>query len=63
MPPKMCPQKCAPKMPLTDTACKEATCPEGRPRVRLAEETALYLELTTAGGKYCRGKARHGGKE
>ena len=58
-----CPQKCAPKMPLTDTACKKATCPDGRPSVRLADEKALYLEVTAAGGKYWRWKYRHGGKE
>ena len=50
-------------MPLTDTACKKATCPEGRPSVRLADEKALYLEVTAAGGKYWRWKYRHGGKE
>lgn len=50
-------------MPLTDTACRKATCPEGRPSVRLADEKALYLEVTAAGGKYWRLKYRHGGKE
>ncbi len=50
-------------MPLTDTACKKATCPEGRHSVRLADEKALYLEVTAAGGKYWRWKYRHGGKE
>ena len=50
-------------MPLTDTACKKATCPEGRPSVRLADEKALYLEVTAAGGKDWRWKYRHGGKE
>ena len=50
-------------MPLTDTACKKATCPDGRPSVRLADEKALYLEVTAAGGKYWRWKYRHGGKE
>lgn len=50
-------------MPLTDTACKKATCPEGRPNIRLADEKALYLEVTTAGGKYWRWKYRFGGKE
>ena len=50
-------------MPLTDTACKKAACPEGRPSVRLADEKALYLEVTAAGGKYWRWKYRHGGKE
>ena len=50
-------------MPLTDTACKKAACPEGRPSVRLADEKALYLEVTAAGGKYWRWKYRYGGKE
>lgn len=50
-------------MPLTDTACKKATCPEGRPGVRLADEKALCLEVTAAGGKYWRWKYRHGDKE
>lgn len=50
-------------MPLTDTACKKATCPEGRPSVRLADEKALYLEVTAAGGKYWRWKYRYAGKE
>lgn len=45
-------------MPLTDTACKKATCPEGRPSVRLADEKALYLEVTAVGGKYWRWKYR-----
>lgn len=50
-------------MPLTDTACRKAACPEGRPSVRLADEKALYLEITAAGGKYWRWKYRFGGKE
>lgn len=58
MPPEMCPQ-----MPLTDTACKKAVCPEGRASTRLADEKSLYLEVTAAGGKYWRWKYRHGGKE
>ena len=58
MPPEMCPH-----MPLTDTACKKAVCPEGRASVRLADEKSLYLEVTAAGGKYWRWKYRHAGKE
>ena len=50
-------------MPLTDTACKKAVCPEGRASVRLADEKSLYLEVTAAGGKYWRWKYRHAGKE
>ena len=50
-------------MPLTDTACKKAVCPAGKPSIRLADEKALYLEVTAAGGKYWRWKYRYGGKE
>ena len=50
-------------MPLTGTACKKTTCPEGRSGVRLADEKALCLEVTAAGGKYWRWKYRHGDKE
>ena len=57
-----CPLKNAPKMPLTDTACKKAVCPPDQPRLRLADEKGLYLEATKA-GKYWRWKYRHGGKE
>ena len=57
-----CPLKNAPKMPLTDTACKKAVCPPDQPRLRLADEKGLYLEATKA-GKYWRWKNRHGGKE
>ena len=49
-------------MPLTDTACKKATCPPGKPRERLADEKGLYLEVTPA-GKYWRWKYRYAGKE
>lgn len=49
-------------MPLTDTACKKAACPPGKPRERLADEKGLYLEVTPA-GKYWRWKYRYGGKE
>ena len=49
-------------MPLTDTACKKASCPPGKPRERLADEKGLYLEVTPA-GKYWRWKYRYAGKE
>ena len=49
-------------MPLTDTACKKAACPPGKPRERLADEKGLYLEVTPA-GKYWRWKYRYAGKE
>lgn len=50
-------------MPLTDTACKNARCPEGRPYQRLADAGGLYLEVTATGSKLWRWKYRHGGKE
>lgn len=50
-------------MPLTDTECKRAACPADRPRIRLADEKGMYLEVTAAGGKYWRMKYRHAGKE
>lgn len=50
-------------MPLTDTACKKAVCPAEKAAVKLADEKALYLEVTRAGGKYWRWKYRYGGKE
>ncbi|MBH2009142.1 MAG: integrase arm-type DNA-binding domain-containing protein [Xanthomonadaceae bacterium] len=49
-------------MPLTDTACKKVVCPPEKPRLRLADEKGLYLEVNQA-GKYWRLKYRHGGKE
>lgn len=49
-------------MPLTDTACRKATCPPDKPRLRLADEKGLYLEVNQV-GKYWRWKYRFGGKE
>ncbi|MCZ2405751.1 MAG: tyrosine-type recombinase/integrase [Burkholderiales bacterium] len=49
-------------MPLTDIACKKAACPPDQPRLRLADEKGLYLEVNRA-GKYWRWKYRFGGKE
>lgn len=49
-------------MPLTDTTCKKAACPPDKPRLRLADEKGLYLEVNQA-GKYWRWKYRFGGKE
>lgn len=57
------PTKCAPKMPLTKLECDRATCPKDKKAVRLADGHGMYLEVTTAGGKYWRLKYRHGGKE
>ena len=50
-------------MPLTDLACRKATCPPDRPRKRLADSLGMYLEVTPAGGRYWRLKYRHGGVE
>ena len=48
---------------LTDTACRNATCPEDRPRVRLADAGGLYLEVAPNGSKRWFVKYRFGGKE
>ena len=50
-------------MPLTDTACRNAKCPEGKPRLRLADGGGLYLEVLPSGGKYWKLKYRFAGKE
>jgi len=50
-------------MPLTKIECDRATCPPGKPHVRLADGHGMYLEVTAAGGKYWRMKYRHAGKE
>ena len=36
-------------MPLTDTACKNAKCPAGRPYLRHADAAGPYLEVTKTG--------------
>ena len=50
-------------MPLTDTACKNAKCPEGRAVQRFSDASGLYLEVTKTGAKLWRCKYRYGGKE
>jgi integrase len=50
-------------MPLTDTACKNAKCGEGRPYQRFADSGGLYLEVTATGSKLWRWKYRFNGKE
>lgn len=56
-------------MPLTDTACRNAKCPDDRAYVRLSDAGGLYLEVTRpgtknpAGSKLWRWKYRHLGKE
>jgi integrase len=48
---------------LTDTACRNATCPQGKPRHRLADSGGLYLEVAPNGSKRWFAKYRFGGKE
>ena len=48
---------------LTDPACKNATCPEGKARARLADAGGLYLEVAPNGSKRWFAKYRFGGKE
>lgn len=48
---------------LTDTACRNATCPDGKPRHRLAAGGGLYLEVAATGSKRWFAKYRFGGKE
>lgn len=50
-------------MPLTDAACKNAKCPEGRARERYSDAGGLYLEVQPSGGKHWRWKFRFSGKE
>ena len=49
-------------MPLTDTACRNATA-AGKPYKRHADAGGLYLEVTAAGSKLWRWKYRVDGKE
>jgi len=48
---------------LTDADCRNATCPEGKPRARLADAGGLYLEVTPNGARRWFVKYRFGGKE
>lgn len=48
---------------LTDAACKNASCPEDRARVRLTDASGLYLEVSPNGAKRWFWKYRFGGKE
>ena len=48
---------------LTDAECKNATCPTGRSRARLACSGGLYLEISPAGSKRWFWKYRKDGKE
>ena len=48
---------------LTDAECKNATCPPGKKRERLACSGGLYLEVSPAGSKRWFYKYRKDGKE
>jgi len=48
---------------LTDAECKNATCPTGKTRARLACSGGLYLEISPAGSKRWFYKYRKDGKE
>ncbi|MEI7969937.1 MAG: tyrosine-type recombinase/integrase [Betaproteobacteria bacterium] len=50
-------------MPLTDAACKNAKCPDGRAFQRLSDSGGLRLEVTKTGAKLWRWKYRYLGKE
>ena len=36
---------------LTDSECREATCPPDKARARLTDASGLYLEISPAGSK------------
>ncbi|WP_128001089.1 tyrosine-type recombinase/integrase [Piscinibacter defluvii] len=48
---------------LRDLDCRNAKCPDGKSRLRLADAQGLYLEVLPNGGRYWRLKYRHGGVE
>jgi hypothetical protein len=48
---------------LTDAACKKASCPEGKTRLRLPDSGGLYLEVAPNGSKRWFAKYRFEGKE
>jgi len=48
---------------LRDVDCRNATCPEGKPRHRHADAGGLYLEVAASGSKRWFVKYRFGGKE
>lgn len=50
-------------MPLTDPACRNASCPAGEARKRYADAGGLYLEALPTGAKLWRWKYRFQGKE
>jgi integrase len=50
-------------VPLTDVACRNATCPAGKQRERYTDGLGMYLEVMPTGRKYWRLKYRFGPKE
>lgn len=50
-------------MPLTDIACRGATCPPDKARARFADSGGLYLEVTPAGRRHWFWKYRFAAKE
>jgi len=50
-------------MPLTDVACRNASCPAGKARERFYDANGMYLEVMPTGSKYWRLKYRFAGKE
>lgn len=48
---------------LTDKQCKNASCPEGKARVRLADAGGLYLEVSSSGSRRWFWKFYFDGKE
>ena len=48
---------------LRDVDCRNASCPEGKPRHRLADAGGLYLEVAASGSKRWFVKYRFAGKE
>lgn len=48
---------------LTDAACRNASCPDDKPRARYADAGGLYLEVAASGSKRWFVKYRFGGKE
>lgn len=50
-------------MSLTDSACRNAKCPQDRAYQRFSDEKGLYLEVTKTGAKCWRMKYRFSGKE
>ena len=48
---------------LTDSECREATCPKDKARARLTDGSGLYLEVSPAGSKRSFWKTYADGKE